>query len=190
MSKQARSVGLVTTVEQMEALASPVRFQIHLAMELLEICSINELAERMDREPETLYYHVRLLERVGIVVRAGSRAAGARKEALYRLMGRRLQIDPRQRSPRFLRAMARSCGALLRYAERTFVKSLKRSAFLPGAGTRTRRMEQVVVRLPDTALAELNERLNELQEFLSAADERDADAVYAVTVCVAPAGRH
>ena len=42
--------------------------------------------------------------------------------------------------------------------------------------------------MPEPALVELNERLNELQEFLSAADERDADAVYAVTVCVAPLG--
>lgn len=188
MDKRSRSVGLVTTVEQMEALASPVRFQIHLAMEMLGVCSVNELAERMDREPETLYYHLRLLERVGIVVRAGSRAAAGREEALYRLMGRRLRIDPRQRSPRFLRAMARSCGALLRYAERTFVRSLRRPAFLRGGSTRTRRMEQVVVRLPEPALAELNERLDELQDFLSAADERDADAVYAVTVCVAPVG--
>ena len=85
--------------------------------------------------------------------------------------------------------MARSCGALLRYAERTFVKAMRKPAFLPDGKTRTRRMEQVVVRLPASALAELNERLNDLQEFLSAADEKDADAVYAVTLCVAPVGR-
>ena len=64
---------LVSTVRQMEALASPVRHHIHLAMEMLGECSVNELAERMGRVPETLYYHLRQLKKVGIVEQVGSR---------------------------------------------------------------------------------------------------------------------
>lgn len=68
---------LVSTVEQMEALASPVRHQIHLTMEMLGACSVNELVERMGRVPETLYYHVRRLETVGILEQVASRAGEA-----------------------------------------------------------------------------------------------------------------
>ena len=111
---------LVSTVRQMEALTSPVRHQIHLAMEILGACSVNELAERMGRVPETLYYHVRRLEQVGILEQVGSRVVTSREEAIYQLKAKGIRIDPNQSSPRFRKAMAKGCGSLLRYAQRAF----------------------------------------------------------------------
>ena len=108
MSKQREF--LISTVDQMEALASPVRHQIHLAMEMLGACTVNELAERMGRVPETLYYHVRRLEQVGILEQVGSRVGSVRDEAIYELKGKRLRVDPSQSSPRFANAMAMGCG--------------------------------------------------------------------------------
>ena len=117
---------LVSTVRQMEALTSPVRHQIHLVMEMLGACSVNELAERMGRVPETLYYHVRRLEQVGILEQVGSRVVSSREEAIYQLKAKRLKIDPNQSSPRFLKAMAKGCGSLLRFAQRAFERALDR----------------------------------------------------------------
>ncbi|MCH8148887.1 MAG: helix-turn-helix transcriptional regulator [Planctomycetes bacterium] len=177
---------LVSTVAQMEALASPIRHQIHLAMEMLGPCSVNELAERMGRVPETLYYHVRRLEKVGILAKVGTRDAGMREEAIYRLQGKRLRVDPRQTSPRFLKAMAKGCGSLLRFAQRSFEQALEARAERRTVPKRSLRIEQVAVRLSARNLVELNNRLDGLQEFLSDADEADDKQMYVITVATAP----
>ena len=149
----------VATVEQMEALASPVRHQIHLAMEMLGACSVNELAKRMDRVPETLYYHVRRLEEAGILQRIGSRVGVGRDEAIYRLKGKCLRVDTSRSSPRFLNAMAKGCGSLLRFAQRSFERALGAGAERRIVPKRSLRIEQVIVRLSSRNLAILNQRL-------------------------------
>ena len=170
MSKQREF--LVSTVDQMEALASPVRHQIHLAMEMLGACTVNELALRMGRVPETLYYHVRRLEQVGILEQVGSRVGSGRDEAIFELKGKRLRIDPSQSSPQFLRAMAKGCGSLLRFAQRSFLRALEGKAERRIIPKRSLRIEQVTVRLSSRNLAEMNKRLDSLHDFLTDADVR------------------
>ena len=177
---------LVSTVEQMEALASPVRHQIHLAMEMLGACSVNELAERMGRVPETLYYHVRRLEKVGILKQVGRRAGGGREEAIYELGAKRVRVDPKQTSPRFLKAMAKGCGSLLRFAQKSFERALEARAERRFVPKRSLRIEQVAVRLSVRNLAELNKRLDSLQEFLAVTDEPDGKQMYVITLATAP----
>ncbi len=177
---------VVSTVAQMEALGSPVRHQIHLAMEMLGPCSVNELADRMSRVPESLYYHVRRLETVGILEQVGKRVGSGRDEAIFQLRGKRLQIDPSQTSPRFLKAMAKGCGSLLRFAQRSFERALEAGADRRPGPKRGLRIEQVTVRLCDRNLAELNERLDSLQDFLADADESGGQQMYAITIATAP----
>lgn len=177
---------LVSTVQQMETLASPVRHHIHLAMEMLGPCSVNELAERMGRVPETLYYHVRRLENVGILEQVGSRASGGRDEAVFQLKGERLRVDPRQSSPRFLKAMAKGCGSLLRFAQRSFVVALEGKADRRLVPQRSLRVEQATVRLSPRNLAELNRRLDGLQDFLADTDDPEGKQMYVVTISTAP----
>ena len=177
---------LVSTVEQMEALASPVRHQIHLTMEMLGACTVNELARRMGRVPETLYYHVRRFEKVGILQQVGTRAGGRRDEAVFQLKGERLRVDPRQSSPRFLKAMAKGCGSLLRFAQRSFVRALDGKAERRLVSKRSLRVEQATVRLSPRNLAELNRRLDSLQDFLADADEPEGKQMYVVTISTAP----
>ncbi|MCZ6766064.1 MAG: helix-turn-helix domain-containing protein [bacterium] len=177
---------LVSTVDQMEALASPVRHQIHIAMEMLGRCSVNQLAERMGRVPETLYYHIRRLERVGIIEQVGSQFGSAREEAIYQLKAKRLRVDPSQSSTRFLQAMAKGCGSLLRFAQRSFEQALVRKAERRVIPRRSLRIEQVAVRLSSQNLAELNKQLDSIQKFLSDADDVDEKEMFVVTICTAP----
>ena len=179
---------LISTVQQMEALGSPVRHQIHLAMEMLGPCTVNELARQMGRVPETLYYHIRRLEKVGILERVGSRAGGGRDEAIFQLRGQRLRVDPSQSSPRFLKAMAKGCGSLLRFTQRTFVRALKAKAERRVVSRRSLRIEQVTVRLSPRNLAEMNRRLDSLQEFLADADGPGGQPMYLITIATAPLG--
>ncbi len=177
---------LISTVEQMEALASPVRQQIHVAMEMLGSCSVNELAHWMHRVPETLYYHVRMMEAVGILEIATTRNSGSRTETVFRLKGKRVRVDPKVHSPRFLKAMGKGCASFLRFAQRCFERGLERGAERTSGPRRSLRIEQSMVRLSPKDLAEMNRRLDGLQKFLAKADDPTLRSTYVVTLATAP----
>lgn len=74
---------ILRTEEQRRAVASPLRMElIGLFLERRPL-SVAQLAERMGRSATALYYHVGLLEKAGILKRAGKRRSGRRAEALY-----------------------------------------------------------------------------------------------------------
>ncbi len=186
MSGNSQKDGWISTAAQMKALASPVRHQIHLAMEMLGPCSIRELASRMGREPATLYYHVTMLDRAGVLIRSGVRGVGRQEEAIYELVEKRVRVDMNQRSPPFKDALARSCGAFLRFAERAFITALRKNATIKAGRASELRIRQVNVRLTKKSLVELNARLDDLQAYIDEADSSYAERMYAVTICVAP----
>ena len=186
MGKKTPKDGLISRTNQMEALASPVRHQLHLAMEMLGPCSVRELASRLGREPATLYYHVNMMERVGILTKCGVRTQTQREEAIYSLAGKQVRVDMTQRSERFVRAVARGCGALLRYAERAFIAALRKDATIKTGKASEMRVRQASVRLTRKSLIEINARLDELQTFINESDSPDTDTAYIITLCVAP----
>lgn len=155
-------------------------------MEMLGPCSIRELASRMGREPATLYYHVNMLERAGVLIRSGVRAVGRQEKAIYELVEKRVRVDMNQRSPQFKDALMRSCGALLRFAERTFIAALKNEATIKTGKASELRIAQVNVRLTKKTLLEINRRLDEVQAYIDEVDSSKAETMYAITICVAP----
>ncbi len=102
---------------QVRALRSPARQELVDALQAAGPCSIAALGELLGRAPDSLYYHVRALERVGLIVQRGKRRSGARDEALYDTPGRLiLDFEPRSSAERRdLLALTRS---VLRIAER------------------------------------------------------------------------
>jgi predicted ArsR family transcriptional regulator len=82
------------TPEQREALTSPLRLEILGQFTEATPLSVRDLAERMGRTPHSIYYHVHLLARVGLLREVGPRAGGAgRSEALYRPVRDTIALD-------------------------------------------------------------------------------------------------
>lgn len=186
MSKKTQKGCWISTARQMTTLASPVRHQMHLVMEMLGPCSIRELATRMGREPATLYYHVKLMERAGLLTRDGMRGKGRNEEAVYTLVQDRVRVDMTQRAPQFVKAVASGCGALLRWAERTFVAALKKDATVKTGACSEIRIRQSSVRLTKKSLIELNARLDAMEHFLDESESPGGTSTYVITVCLAP----
>ena len=62
---------LVARPEQLAAITSPARVEL---LELIGVwgpCAIADVARRMGRAPDSLYYHVRKLVDVGLLERTG-----------------------------------------------------------------------------------------------------------------------
>ena len=117
---------LVTDKPQMEALASGVRQEIVDVLPRLGTVSVAELARALDRPPDALYYHIRSLQRVGLVVQAGFARKGRRREALYRAVAPQLELRLDPRSPAREQAAGAIVASMMRMGIRDYRRSIKR----------------------------------------------------------------
>ena len=126
-ARPARALHAVREARQIEALASGARQELVDALQTLGPCSIAELGAHLGRASDSLYYHVRLLARAGLVVERGSRRSGARDEALWDVPGR-LALDVEPRTARERRTLLRLVSSALRLAERELRAALEGGA--------------------------------------------------------------
>lgn len=171
---------------QIAALGSPARQEVLDGLQVLGPCSIAELAESLGRAPDSLYYHVRKLERAGLVVTAGTRPAGVRTEALYDVPGR-MVVDHEPASARERRALRGLVSAALRIGERDLVAALEsgRARYARGPrrntwGGRTKGW------LTPQELAEARAHLEALSELLARGRKRPGAALHAVAFVLTP----
>ena len=115
-------------VRQVRAVASPVRAAVVDALEVMAPATIVQLARAIGYPPDGIYYHVRMLERIGLVIRAAPEPdTGA---ARFDLPGHPATLRYRLDDGRQGRAMAKVVGTMVRCAERSF-----RRAFAPNRAT-------------------------------------------------------
>lgn len=81
----------VTTIEQARIIADPLRLRL---MEYLirEPLTVTQLGERVGESPAKVHYHVRELERAGVVRLVETREKGGILEKYYRTVARNIQL--------------------------------------------------------------------------------------------------
>ena len=178
---------VVSRPDQVRALASPVRNQIHLHMELCGKCTVNELARRMGCSAESLYYHLRLMERVGLVVDDGRRLDGPKPETVYRLAGDRIRIDPDKSDRRFLDALSQGIRTLLRHAERCMQRALNDPLTFRSGKRRNLRIEQQIVRLNQNEMKTLQDKIDDINHYLTQRRDRAKERMYVITIAISTA---
>jgi hypothetical protein len=110
--------------EQRDALTSPLRLEILGQFTEPTPLSVRDLARRMGRTPHSIYYHVHLMARVGLLREVGQRReGGGRSEALYKPMRDRVALDAAD--PAAGVAIRRTMGAAFRMAERDLESALQ-----------------------------------------------------------------
>ncbi|MBL8863460.1 MAG: helix-turn-helix transcriptional regulator [Planctomycetes bacterium] len=171
---------------QVEALASPARQEVVDGLQAIGPCSIAALAQDLGRAPDSLYYHVRLLEQSGLVVRRGTRATGRRAEALFDVPGR-MVLDQEPRTQRERRALEDVVAAALRIGERDFRAAIDagraRTARGPRRNTWGGRMKGW---LTETELRAARAHVEALSELLARGRKRPGAELYAIAFALAP----
>ena len=168
--------------DQLAALASPVRWRIAEFLATHGPSSVRDLAGRLGRKPEALYYHVRAMAAVGLVLHDSDRRANRRTEAVYKLVAPRLTIDRKQRSSAYKEALCRSCETLLRLAGRDHRAAVFRGDFALEGPDRSLLVRRCSARLTRRGLAEVNRLLDRVVELLGEQDDTDSSDAYAVTI--------
>jgi len=114
---------VVSSPEQLEAIASPGREELIDAVVLIGPCSVSELARQLGRPRHALYYHVRVLRDCGLLLETTRAVAGARHTAFYDVPGRPVSVCFDLSTPSRRRAVT----TLIRARLRTALKEVARA---------------------------------------------------------------
>lgn len=84
---------IVLNEAQVAALANPLRSNLILALRTGGPSSVSKLALSLSLDPKILYYPLRKLIEVGLVVQTGSDRSAKRIEAVYALASNRMELS-------------------------------------------------------------------------------------------------
>jgi DNA-binding transcriptional ArsR family regulator len=115
----------ITELRQFEALTSPVRGEIIDFVNLMGPSSIEEIAEYMGRPVDSLYYHVRRLEKVGLLVDVARRKSRRQMESVFDLPGRPMFLKYEPSQATHVKKVLKSIKAMLSATERNFGKAFE-----------------------------------------------------------------
>jgi DNA-binding transcriptional ArsR family regulator len=90
--EQAGLPFIIQDKKQLSTLASSARQEIADVLSQMGTVSVGELAATLGRPADALYYHLRLLKQAGLVLRAGYRGQGVRKQEVIRTVSSDLQL--------------------------------------------------------------------------------------------------
>lgn len=166
------------------AVASARRMEIITSLGDAGPASIAELAGRLGRSPHSLYYHMQLLEKAGVV--RSARKGTRKKESVYELTARSIMLGPDPESKASIQATEHALDSILRLTSREVIAALR-------SGARRKGSEREVVgirlkgRMTKSMLRSLNKNLNRIEEGLHKASRRKVRGkLYALTVVLTP----
>ena len=161
--------------EQLRTLGSPARQEIVHAVAGHGPCSISEIADWLGRPADSLYYHVRLLLRAGLLEESGTRRAKRREEVLYETprnlgMMSLASSDPQDAASR--KEVVRSAGAMLRQTERNFRRAFDSNLAKPSGRDRNISAGRFKGWLSRAELAEVMEHMDRVRHILTHSQDR------------------
>lgn len=116
--------GPIRSTRQVRALGSPARQEVLDAVESAGPCTVASVAASLGRPADGLYFHVRALEKAGLLRRTGTAGEGRERAALYDVPHRPLRMDyagpPAARAKR----LGPVLDCLLRLARRDTARAL------------------------------------------------------------------
>lgn len=163
---------------------SSVRQEIVDALQSAGPCSIAELAGLLGRAPDALYFHVRQLVRVGLVVERGARKRGRHVAAMLDLPGRPLYLDYQAEIPGpHLVGVVR---AALRESVREFEAALLAGVAVQSGARRTMWGGRAKGWLTGTELTRANQLIRELLDLMRSARPRRGAHALSIGFVLAP----
>jgi DNA-binding transcriptional ArsR family regulator len=180
---------VVSSPEQLEALASPGREDVIDAVALIGPCSVSELARQLGRPRHSLYYHVTALRDLGLLVETRRAVAGARNTAFYDVPGRPVSVPFDLSTRRRRSAVSTLSHARLRTAFKGVARACASGATVTDGPRRELWTTHVNGWLSDAELEEVNRLFRRLVEVISHAsvDQSTGRKAFELTLALSPA---
>ncbi len=156
---------VVRRADQRAALTSPLRLEILEHFHVVGPAAVDEVAARMGRAPDSLYYHIRMLAKVGLLRPCGSRQSGKRDKALYAVVARRIELPCRPGSA--TESTMKTMTLAFRMSEREMRAAMESGRFVEQGRHRNFFTCRVRSDLSRAALAEVNRHLKAVEDIFS-----------------------
>lgn len=175
--------------QALSELVKPARLEVYEGLQVAGPSSIADLARRLGRPADSLYYHVKKLLAIGVVEervppdREPSRRG--RNGAVYAVTGLvDVQLNPESHESR--EAWAEGGAAVLRLAQRDWSRALDSGAVCAEGARRNLTIRRTKVRVSSAQLRELNERIDALHELLTQYAESTEGELLEITCVLTP----
>ncbi len=175
---------LILSARQVRALISPVRQEIVDALESAGPRSVAELAALLGQAPDGLYFHLRHLERSGLVVERERRKTGRHVAAVYDLVTRPLRLS--YAAPARAGDLAAVIASALRLATRDFRRALHRAGVATEGPNRELWGARAKGWVTPAQILRINELLNEVSEIMRAGTPRPSARPLSLSFVLAP----
>ena len=154
---------------------------------LSAIRAVRDLAASLDVAADSLYYHVRRLQKIGLlVVGARHRNGAQRPEAVVRLKSRRWRIEYDPKDRRTARAVLKASRVLLRQAQRDFGRGLRDPRAVARGPLRNLWALRLEGTLKPADVRRINRHLAGILKILRRAGRDPAEGLMAVSWTLAP----
>ncbi len=182
---------IVRRADQRAALTSPLRLEILEHFLVAGPASVAEIADRMGRAADSLYYHVRLLVKVGLLRQRGTRKSGKRDEALYALVAPRIDLSCKPGSPASTASTMKTMVSAFRLAEREMRAALDDRTLRQDGRDRNFYAARMRCELSRKALADVNRHLTAIEAiFLRELKNPARGTACSLTVAMVPSLDH
>jgi len=175
---------VIRSKRQMGALAASTRQEIVDVLSRMGTVSVAELATALARPADSLYYHLRILKRVGLVLSAGSRRLAGRSEALFRAVAPELSLCYQLGRKGNGREVNAIIASMLRLGIRDFRNSFKAAEASISGPHRELWAVRKTAWLSHGQIAEVNRSIHKLNREMAAVGRHGR--LYAVTVVLTP----
>lgn len=176
----------IEKADQLQLLASPVRQEILDCLESMGPSSVGELARAVGLAADSLYYHVRKLAAVGLIVERGRRPSDRRDESVFALPSPRIRLRYDPKHPEQARAVGKIVGAMLRTSMRDFDSGLASERAVAHGAERNLWGARLKGWLDGAQLRRVNELLEELHDVFNAGGPGADKTLCALTWSMAP----
>lgn len=149
--------------------------------------SVAELAAALGRPADSLYFHLRALTRAGLVLDAGSRSRGKRREALFRAAAPEMRVQYEPLDGGRADALSAIVASMLRLGVRDFRRALRQTGIVASGDRREIWALRRTGRLQPAQLAGVNRAIMRLVRALP--EPRGPGRLYAITVLLTPLDR-
>jgi DNA-binding transcriptional ArsR family regulator len=183
MSRDGR-FHVVRTKKQLAALVSGARQEIVDVLSQMGTVSVAELAAALGRPRDAIYYHLRVLKRAGLVMHAGDRGHGRRREELFCTVSPDLRLAYRVGGGGNAPAITAIVGSMLRLGTRDFRRAFQTGDVNVSGSGRELWALRTTGWLKPEEMVRVNQSIESLAHAVS--KPRGKGRLYAITVLLTP----
>lgn len=172
---------------QLRALGTVVRQEIIDAVRHLPTFSVSDVARVMGRPADSLYFHMRILEKAGLIIPQGERTTQRRAETVYATLapGAGIRLDYDSGDPKADKAALKAVRALLRATPQDFTAGRAAPEAVMEGPERNLWAGRNVAWLDRADLREVNQLLTRLSEIFNQ-PRKPGGQLCVLSHCLAP----